>query len=179
MSFATLCVLGVLFGVGFGYCTQRSGLCFAHGLGEIFVGRGKRILRLFLVIFAVTALGFWLSSYADPGLGLRTVGQIRGHGFYNVLSGMLFGAGIFISGGCILGTLRQIGEGNMTFVITLAFFIPGMALIVFVVNPLLEHGYAPMNVLLTELTGVPASSLVPALVGGAVVWLAALLRRRR
>ena len=39
----TICLA---FGIGFGFCVQRAGLCFAHGLGEIFVGRAKRIIRM-------------------------------------------------------------------------------------------------------------------------------------
>lgn len=179
MNFATLCAIGVLFGIGFGFCAQRSGLCIAHGLGEIFVGRGKRILRLFLIIFIITSVGFFLSDLLHPDLGLRPVGLIRGHGFYNILSGILFGAGIFISGGCILGTLRQIGEGNMTFILTLLFFAPGMALMVHVINPFLEPGFASMNILLPDLLHVPALVVVEVSALLACLWLALVIRKKR
>jgi uncharacterized membrane protein YedE/YeeE len=178
MSFGTLAVIGLLFGIGFGYFVQRAGLCFAHGLGEIFMGRGKRIVSLFLVIFVITSLGFLLSGLVSPSLGLKPVGQVRGYGFYNLLAGILFGAGIFLNGGCILGTLRQIGEGNMLFLVVFLSFIPGMALVVYGLNPLLERAYDAQQILVPELLGIPAPYVTVALVAGAVVWFLALRSRK-
>ena len=179
MSFGVLVGLGMLFGIGFGYFVQRSGLCFAHGLGEIYLGKGKRILRFFLVIFIITSIGFVASSYFSPNLGLKPIGQLRGFGFYNLLSGMLFGAGIALTGGCILGTLRQIGEGNLTFVIVLLCFIPGMWLVVHVLNPALEGGYNVQKVLLPGLLGVSAPYVTAVLATAAVVGLVVVRRRPR
>lgn len=167
-------ILGFIFGTGFGFFVQRAGLCFAHGLGEIFIGKGKRIARFFLLIFAITGSGFLLSSYVNPDLGLKTIGQIRGHGFYNLISGILFGAGIALNGGCILGTLRQIGEGNLTFLIVFFSFIPGMAFIVYVVNPALQENYNVQQVLLPDLLGVPAFAVMGALVALSLIGLVSL-----
>jgi hypothetical protein len=176
MSFELLATLGFLFGIGLGYFVQRSGLCFAVGLAEAFMGHGKRIARLFAVIFAITSLGFLISGHISPSLGLKPVGLIRGFGFYNLLSGMLFGAGILLCGGCILGTLRQIGEGNMTFLVVLASFVPGMAFVVSLLDPLLEHGYQAQKVLLPDLLGVSAPYVSLVLAAGAVAWLFGLTR---
>ena len=178
MNFITLCLIGFLFGIGFGYFVQRAGLCFAHGLGEIFMGKGKRICRLFSVIFIITAIGFLVSGYISPRLGLKPIGQIRGSGFYNLLSGVFFGAGILLNGGCILGTMRQIGEGNMTFLVVFVSFIPGMALVVYVIDPLLSSGYDIHKLLLPGLLGVPAPWVTGVLVLAAVLWLATVLRRK-
>jgi uncharacterized protein len=177
MTFWQLALIGLLFGVGFGYCVQRAGLCFAIGLGEIFLGQGRRIVCLFLIIFILTSAGFLFSGYLSPELGLKPVGQIRGYGFYNLLSGLLFGAGIFLSGGCILGTLRQIGEGNLLFVIVFISFIPGMMLVVYGLNPLLQSRYAIQQPLLPELLGVPAEWITAGLIVGAVAWYQALRRK--
>ncbi len=160
MSFALLCTIGFIFGIGFGFCVQRAGLCFAHGLGEVYMGKGKRILRLFFVIFLITTSGFFVSSLFSPQLGLKPIGEIRGYGFFNLLSGMFFGAGILLNGGCILGTLRQIGEGNMNFLLVLIAFIPGMALIVYGVNPWLTPQYHPEKLLLHDLLGISPVWLV-------------------
>ncbi|MBN1553432.1 MAG: YeeE/YedE family protein [Phycisphaerae bacterium] len=178
-KFPLLCAIGILFGVGFGFFVQRAGLCFAHGLGEIFIGRGKRILRLFLVIFILTSIGFLLSGYIYEWLGLdstkvglKPIGQIRGYGFYNVLSGILFGAGILLNGGCILGTLRQIGEGNLLFLVVFVSFIPGMAVVVYGLNPWLEGRKADViqNALLPGLAGVQAAYVTGVLVVLGWIW---------
>lgn len=178
MAFLKLILVGFLFGIGFGYFVQRAGLCFAHGLGEIFMGKGKRICRLFVVIFVITSVGFLVSGYLVPGLGLKTIGHIRGYGFYNLLSGLLFGAGIALNGGCILGTMRQIGEGNMTFLIVFLCLIPGMALIVYVLDPLLESNYAVQKWLVPDLIGVPAPWVTGVLTISAIGWYIVALRRK-
>ena len=157
MNFLALLILGFIFGIGFGYFVQRAGLCFAHGLGEIFLGKGKRIIRMFLLIFIITSIGFLISGFINKDLGLKTIGQIRGYGFYNLVSGIIFGAGILLNGGCILGTLRQIGEGNMTFLIVLISFIPGMLLVTKILNPLLSNNYFIQNKLLSDI--IPVSSV--------------------
>lgn len=181
LPFEFLAIVGFIFGVGFGIFTQRSGLCYAHGLGEIFMGKGKRIARIFLVMFIITSIGFLLSGYFSDELGLTAVGQIRGYGFYNILAGIFFGAGILLNGGCILGTLRQIGEGNMTFVLILISFIPGMAIVVFGLNPLLESYYmvsCGTGSLLPDILGISAPYVTLALVIGAIIWLVSIRRRK-
>lgn len=178
MSFPLFLSAGFLFGIGFGFFVQRAGFCIAHGLGEIFIGRAKRFTRLFLITFAVTSVGFLLAGRIDPSLGLKTIGQIRGSGFYNILSGMLFGMGILMTGGCILGTLRQIGEGNLGFLVVLASFAPGMALVVHGLNPLLEKGYDVRGLLLPDLLGVPAAAVTLPLAAVALLWYARIRPRR-
>ncbi|MBN1824636.1 MAG: YeeE/YedE family protein [Candidatus Eisenbacteria bacterium] len=179
MSTPLFLALGFLFGIGFGFFVQRAGFCVAHGLGEIFIGRAKRFTRLFLIVFAITSVGFLLSGRVNPALGLKTIGQIRGAGFYNILSGILFGMGILMTGGCILGTLRQLGEGNLNFLVVLASFAPGMALVVYGLNPLLEKGYNVQSLLLPDLLGVPAAYVTAALVVIAVAWYARVRPRKR
>ena len=179
MSFPLLLGVGVLFGVGLGFFVQRAGLCIAAGMVEIFLGQGKRILRMLTLIFAITSVGFMASSYWSPELGLKPIGEIRGYGFYNVLGGALFGAGIILSGGCILGTLRQIGEGNLIFLVVMLAFLPGMALVIHVVNPLLSHGYDSQRIVLPALTGIPAPLLTGGLASAALLCFYRLRRRSR
>lgn len=149
----TTLIIGFIFGIFFGYFVQRAGLCFSHGLAEIYMGKGKRILKLFFIIFIISTLGFSFSSMIDPSMGIKAVGQLRGYGFYNLISGIVFGMGILLCGGCILGTLRQLGEGNLFFLIVLISFIPGMALVVYVIDPLLQEGYQVNNLSISTILG--------------------------
>ena len=178
MSFPLLVTIGFIFGIGLGFFVQRAGLCFAHGLGEIFVGKPKRIIRMTLLIFIISALGFYFSSFISADLGLKPIGELRGFGFYNLLSGMIFGAGIILNGGCILGTLRQLGEGNLTFLIVLLSFIPGMALVVFVLNPLLNHSYNVQNIILPGLLNIDPGYIIFPSVLGAIIWYTILSLKR-
>ena len=171
MSFPIFAAIGFLFGIGFGYFIQRAGFCIAHGLGEIFMGKGKRILRFLTVIFIITGIGFLISGFFDSSLGLKPIGQIRASGFLNILAGMFFGAGILLNGGCILGTLRQIGEGNLLFVVILISFIPGMALVVYVIDPILKGNYNIQKLLLPQVFSTPAVLITGILALVAAVWL--------
>ncbi len=137
-------LIGLLFGIGFGFFVQRAGLCFSQGFASLMMGRGKRILTIWFIILIVTSIGFVC-------LGLKPIGQIRGAGFFNILSGIIFGAGIALCGGCILGTLRQLGEGNLFYLVVLISFIPGMWLQVKIINPILSENYNIQHVLLPEL----------------------------
>jgi len=187
MSFTVLIIIGIIFGIGFGFFIQRAGFCLAAGFGELFMGRGKRILRLLIIVFIISSIGFLVSGYYDSSLGLKRVGEIRGFGFYNLLSGLLFGAGIILSGGCILGTLRQIGEGNMTFLVVLASIIPGMAIVVFFLNPMMQdqyfitsaEGVQVKNLLISELIGVEDYWVTIILVILALFWYSRIRGKRK
>ncbi|EKD27004.1 MAG: hypothetical protein ACD_79C00937G0003 [uncultured bacterium] len=135
-----------LFGIGFGFFVQRAGFCFAQGFASMFTGKSKRIMNMWFVILIITTLGF---TY----LGLKPVGEIRGYGFFNLLSGVIFGIGISISGGCILGSLRQLGEGNLFYLIVLLSMIPGMWLQTKVIDPILTLKYDVKKVVVPELFG--------------------------
>lgn len=170
MSLPVYLAIGFLFGIGFGFFAQRAGFCVAQGLVEFFTGAGTRFLRLLLVVFAITGAGFLVSSWINPDLGLKVVGQIRGGGFYNILSGVLFGVGIVMTGGCTLGILRRLGEGNLNYLVVLLSFIPGMALVTFVLNPLLDGGYNTQKILLPDLFGVPDALVTGVLFAASLVW---------
>lgn len=145
----------LLFGIGFGICVQRAGLCFSHGLSEVYMGSSERISRMFFIIFLITSIGFMLSEYIYPDLGFVPVGQIRGYGFYNLLAGLIFGIGIILNGGCILGSLRQFGEGNLHFLLSIICFIPGMFLTVYIINPFLMKYYNIINFIIPEIMPIP------------------------
>ena len=179
MSFPVLLLVGFGFGVGFGFLVQRAGFCVANGLGDIFAGRGQRFLRMLTVVLAITSVGFVASGWLRPELGLKAVGQIRGAGIYNIISGMLFGMGILMTGGCILGTLRQLGEGNLNYLVVLAAFAPGMALVVYVVDPLLAPGYEVQKLLLPDVLGVNAAWVSGALAMASLAWYWRIRPRKR
>ena len=67
----------------------------------------------------------------------------------------------------------------MTFVISLLCFTPGMALMVFVLNPLLEAGFAQTNMTLDTLVGLDAGWLIGTGVLLALLWLVCILPRKK
>ena len=164
-------LIGLLFGIGFGFFVQRAGLCFSQGIASLMMGKGKRILTMWFVILIITSIGFLL-------LGLKTIGQIRGAGFFNILSGAIFGAGIAISGGCILGSLRQLGEGNLFYLVVILSFIPGMWFVVKVLNPILSPNYNVQNLLVPQLLSVPAGYVTAAVCLISIVGLVVVNKKK-
>ena len=62
----------------------------------------------------------------------------------------------------------------MTFLIVFISFIPGIALVVYGLNPLLEANYHVEKIILPELLGVAAPIVTAVLIVGAIFWLRAL-----
>lgn len=182
MSSGIILFFGFCFGIGFGFFAQRSGLCFAHGLGEIFIGKGKRFFKLFLTIFIITIIGFQLLIYLDPTLWQeawqKTGVTVRGFGFYNILAGLLFGAGMFINGGCVIGTLRQIGEGSVVHIITILGMLPGLAFVAYILKPFLKPLYNAKKIFIQDVTGVSALYVTTVMVLIATGCLLLALRKK-
>jgi uncharacterized membrane protein YedE/YeeE len=167
------------FGICFGFLVQKAGFCISFGFGEIFSGKGKRFLRMMLVVIIISTIGFFVSSYINPSLGLKPIGELRGFGFWNLASGFLFGAGISVAGGCILGTLRQLGEGNIHFLIVLLSFIPGMYLVVNVLNPILKDGYGVKKIILPDIINVPDVYIMLTMVALFTLWWLKVQKKKK
>ncbi len=142
-------VLAFVFGIVFGVIAQRMSFCLSTDLAQAFAGNYRRILTWFAIIFIITGLGFQF-------LGLKAVGQLRGYGVYNILSGIFFGLGIMISGGCVIGTLRRIGEGFLHAIVVFLAWLPGAALTIYFLNEVLKPTYhiPTKTPLLGDLLGV-------------------------
>ncbi len=167
----TLISLCILFGIGFGFFAQRAGLCIVTGITEIFMGKGKRFLALISVIVIICAIGFSI-------LGLKPAGELRCFGIYNLLAGIIFGIGIFISGGCITGSMIKVGEGNISSIIVLLSMIPGMALSVYVITPLIKNSFFSKKLLLTDIIKINRFYICAAIIILAVSILITVLRNR-
>lgn len=147
MTDYTFIAMGFLFGIVFGIIVQRMSFCISTDLAQAFVGNYRRILTWFAVIFIITAFGFQL-------LGPKAVGQLRGFGFYNLVAGIIFGIGIIMAGGCVIGTLRRMGEGFIHAWIVFVSWLAGMAFVVYIVNPVLQETYHITKPLIPELLGI-------------------------
>ncbi len=147
MTDPVLLVAGFLFGIVFGIILQRMSFCISTDLAQAFIGNYKRILTWFAIVFIVSSFGFTL-------LGPKVVGEMRGFGFYNVLAGIIFGIGIIFSGGCVLGTLRRMGEGFLHSWIVFFSWLGGMALVVYGIDKILGSTYYRTKILLPDLLGV-------------------------
>jgi uncharacterized membrane protein YedE/YeeE len=120
-----------IFGLAFGFVLQRSQFCFVSGFSNFYIFRYGRILKAILVGIAMATVGFAIIMYRlvpDPSSGnIPVTAHVAPLGWHLVLAGIIFGTGMILAGGCIVGTLYRIGEGTIKALISLLGILIGMA----------------------------------------------------
>ncbi|HSH70289.1 MAG TPA: YeeE/YedE thiosulfate transporter family protein [Deferrisomatales bacterium] len=101
----------LLLGGGAGWVMHRSDYCLSAMFRDLFLFRSGFLLRTFALLVVATAVLFELarlsgalSRYPFP---LLTPPILAG-----ALGGTLFGVGMVLAGGCVVGTLYKMGSGN-------------------------------------------------------------------
>ena len=109
-----LVVVLTLFALGWGagFVMHRSDFCMAGMFRDLFLFRSSFMLRVLgllilvaMVLFGGARLLGWLVPYPPPLLGSPSLA--------NLLGGMLFGIGMVLAGGCVVGSLYKMGAGSM------------------------------------------------------------------
>ena len=107
-----------LIGIAFGVIIQRSRLCFAGAFRNLVMSGDGRLMRAILVGLGLATVGFGLLMarfVPDPSLGgtLPQGAYIQPVGFATLAGGVMFGIGMVLAGGCMVGTLWRMGEGYL------------------------------------------------------------------
>lgn len=117
----------LVLGVGTGFVMHRSDFCLAGAFRDVFLFRSTFMLRMVGLAVIVSLVGFelarWLGllpSYPFP--------LLAGPSFANVLGGALFGVGMVLAGGCVVGTLYRVGAGSVLSLVALIGLIAGSTL---------------------------------------------------
>jgi uncharacterized membrane protein YedE/YeeE len=99
-------------GIALGFVMHRSDFCIAGAFRDIFLFRDYfRMRSLFLLITIVSVLMMigrltgLIETYPPSFFGLPSL--------VNLVGGMLFGAGMVMGGGCMIGTLYKLGSGKL------------------------------------------------------------------
>ncbi|MFH7319673.1 YeeE/YedE thiosulfate transporter family protein [Desulfurivibrio sp. D14AmB] len=111
-------------GLILGHIFYRSDFCMAGMVRDFFLfGDNSRLRSLLLAVLLTTlffllARALWLLPFAvPPTFGLGSVAGIVG--------GLLFGIGMVLAGGCVVGTLYKLGSGNLTSLVAFAGIVGG------------------------------------------------------
>jgi uncharacterized membrane protein YedE/YeeE len=109
-----LIVSGGLFGVGLvaGFFMHRSDFCLAGAFRDLFLFRSAHLIRPLVLAVTASAILFELA---------RISGFLPYHPFpwfhppagVNILGGFIFGVGMVLTGGCVVGVLYKLGGGNL------------------------------------------------------------------
>jgi len=105
-------VVGGLLGLVSGFVMHRSDYCMAGMFRDLFMFRRTFRLKalalqiiLTMIFFEVVRLFKLLPLYPFPILGAPSL--------TNIIGGFLFGVGMVLAGGCVVGTLYKMGAGSL------------------------------------------------------------------
>lgn len=122
-----LIIFNLALGIVAGYVMHRADFCIAGMFRDMFLFRRFTMLRSLLllvmasmVLFEAARLAGLVVSYPFPLFGAPSLA--------NVIGGSLFGVGMVLAGGCVVGTLYRIGAGNAASVVALLGMLGGSAL---------------------------------------------------
>jgi uncharacterized protein len=180
----TRLALSLSFGALFGFVLQRSRFCFFCHWREFLDERDPRGVLSILLALAVGMAGTTVvlgSFLPDPsGPRLPPEAHIGPVGPVLALAGLVFGAGMAISGSCISAHLYRLGEGSPTAPFALIGTALGFGLGFLTWNPLYLASVSESPVLWLPRTfgygGALALSLL--VMGGLALALLGLLRRK-
>lgn len=106
-----LTAIGLTLGLVAGFVMHRADFCIAGMFRDLFLFRSVAKLRV-MVLYVVVAMALFegarllglLPLYPFPLLGPASIAGILG--------GVLFGVGMVLAGGCVVGTLYRLGAGS-------------------------------------------------------------------
>ena len=122
-----------VFGLALGFVLQRSRFCFVSAVSNCFLFRDTRLLEGVLGGLFVATIGFALVMYRlSPGADVPpTTAIVTPFGWHLVLGGVIFGFGMLLAGGCIVGNLFRIGEGALSAVLAFLGVLAGLGALQF------------------------------------------------
>ena len=121
-----------LFGLAFGVIVQRSRFCFVSAISNFTLFRDGRLLKGILGGLFISTIGFAIIMFRevpDPTSGIPATAYIAPFGWHLVLAGVIFGVGMVLAGGCLMGTLYRISEGAIASLVALLGIIIGMGIL--------------------------------------------------
>ena len=111
--------LGLVFGVAFGFVARRGRFCTLGAIEDSVYSDDTRRLRTWLLAIGVAIVGVHLlEAYAGLDLTKSIYTGSRLELGALIMGGLIFGFGMALNGTCGMGTLRQIGGGDLRAVIS-------------------------------------------------------------
>lgn len=109
---STIITLSALFGLASGIIMHRSDFCIAGMFRDLFLFRHSPLLRSLFLLITLSTLLFETArligvlNYDLPSslFGLPSL--------TNLVGGIIFGIGMVLAGGCVVGTLYKLGSGS-------------------------------------------------------------------
>lgn len=114
-------------GIAAGFLMHRSDFCMASAFRDVFLFKSYKLLRPLVLLITLSALLFelcrltgLLPTYPFPWFS-PPVGT-------SIFGGMVFGLGMVLAGGCVVGVLYKMGGGNLMAFVAFIGLLVGSAL---------------------------------------------------
>lgn len=125
-DYAPIILTSLLCGLSAGFLMHRSDFCVTGMFRDFFLFKDARMLRV-LVFMVVASMALFhvaktlglIAHYPFPLLGAMSL--------TNILGGVLFGIGMVLAGGCVVGTLYKMGAGSILSAVAFAGLLAGSA----------------------------------------------------
>ncbi|HEY9078770.1 YeeE/YedE family protein [Magnetovibrio sp.] len=126
-EFTLILITSLACGLAAGFVLHRSDFCVTAMFRDFFLFRDVRMLRVLVFMIVVSmalvhgarAMGL-IAYYPFPLLGAMSL--------TNILGGVVFGIGMVLAGGCVVGTLYKMGSGSVLSAVAFAGLLIGSAL---------------------------------------------------
>jgi len=159
MTTSVLFVAITLLSIGFaaGYVMHRSDFCMAGAFRDLFLFRSSAMLRPLLLLVVIAAVLFEIER--QLGLIASPFPFFGSPTLFSLLGGMIFGCGMVLAGGCVIGVLYKLGSGSRPALMALAGLVLGSGLYAELqplIAPLVNSTRLTAAVNLPQLTGIPS-----------------------
>ncbi len=114
MGFSVWVVMSglMMIGMAVGFLMHRSDFCMAGAFRDVFLFRSYRLIRPLVLLASLSALLFELCRIADL-LPVYPFPWFAPPAGVNIVGGVVFGLGMVMAGGCVVGVLYKMGAGNL------------------------------------------------------------------
>lgn len=169
-------LIGVSFACGLlaGWVMHRSDFCLAGMFRDLFLF--GETLRLRALLLAIVAAMVGIEVLRLLGLFARYPFPVFGPpSLVNVVGGLLFGIGMVLAGGCVVGTLYRLGAGSLPALLAFAGLLAGSALYA-EIHPwwsaMAKAGTLPLPATVPAALGLPPTPVLAVCVAlaGALLW---------
>lgn len=123
----SLVAAGLLLGMIAGFVMHRSDFCMAGAFRDLFLFGSLTMLRPVLLMSAAAMVLFEAGRLCGL-VSLSPFPLFEIPSASNLAGGAIFGLGMVLAGGCVVGTLYRVGAGNVAAMVTLAGLVAGSGL---------------------------------------------------
>ena len=121
-------------GLLIGFILHRSRFCIVRALREMFISGDSSAIIAVLAGLLVSLVGFTAITFLDPTKTGFVANNVWSAG---LLGGTIFGFGMVIAGGCVVGSIWRAGEGQVKLMLSVVgMMITGPLTAKFIVGPL-------------------------------------------